>query len=145
MDYPHVVRIEPSAETDQVARSVVYAAMEVHRALGPGFAESVYEGALCEELRHRGVLVERQPVVHIRYLGVIVGDVRLDLLVAGLVIVELKAVPTTHEELHRAQLISYLKATDLSLGLLLNFGGLQMRTGIRRVVLTGHDEPNVDP
>jgi GxxExxY protein len=145
MDYPHVVRNEPSAETDQVARSVVYAAMEVHRALGPFFAESVYEGAICEELRHRGILFERQPMVHIRYLGIVVGDVRLDLLVAGRVVVELKAVPTPQEELHRAQLLSYFKATGLSLGLLLNFGGLQMRTGIRRVVLSARDEPNVDP
>jgi len=117
------------------ARVVVDAAIEVHRALGPGYLETVYEGALCHELLLRDVRFVRQYPLRVLYKGVVVGDGRLDLLVADRLIVELKATPEL-SPLHTAQVLSYLKSTGLSLALLLNFGGALMRTGIRRVVLT---------
>lgn len=125
---------EPTAEVDAIARAVVDAAVEVHRLLGPGYAETVYEAALCHELGLRGLAYERQALVRVRYKDIPVGEGRLDLVVENLVIVELKAVPTL-APVHIAQVISYLKATRRSLGLLLNFGGQYMKSGIRRVVL----------
>lgn len=129
--------VEPCTEANEVAREVVDAAIEVHRELGPGYVESVYEMALAHELGLRGLQVERQPLVRVQYKDRVVGEGRIDVLVSNLVVVELKAVSEL-ADVHTAQLISYLKATRLSLGLLLNFGGAQMRTGIRRVVLTNH-------
>lgn len=129
--------VEPCVEANEVAREVVDAAIEVHRELGPGYVESVYEASLAHELGLRGLQVERQPLVRVQYKDLVVGEGRIDVLVSNLVVVELKAVSEL-ADVHTAQLISYLKATRLSLGLLLNFGGAQMRTGVRRVVLTNH-------
>ncbi len=126
---------EPPEGADATARIVVDAAIEVHRVLGPGYAEAVYDAALCHELRLRRVAFERQRRVSVHYKGAAVGDGWLDLLVQTCVVVELKATPHLVPA-HIAQVISYLKATGLSLGLVLNFGEAQMRTGIRRVVLT---------
>lgn len=103
-------------ETDAIIQAII----QVHRTLGPGFLESVYRKAMVVELRRRGLKVETEKTVPIYYEGVAVGEHRLDLLVADRVIVELKTV----EELgkvHYAQLPSYLKATGLKTGLLVNF------------------------
>jgi GxxExxY protein len=104
---------EADSELNQLSQRVIGAAIEVHRELGPGFLESVYEQALCQELTTRGINFERQAVVVVSYKGVPVGEARLDLLVEKRLVVELKAV----EELipiHVAQVISYLRATGLS-------------------------------
>ena len=103
--------------------------------LGPGYLETVYEAALCHELKLRGVAFQRQSYVNVSYKGVVVGDSRFDMLVARVLVVELKAAPEL-SPIHTAQVLSYLKASGLSLGLLLNFGGAVMRTGIRRVILS---------
>jgi GxxExxY protein len=126
---------EPDEASDTLASVVLDAALEVHRNLGPAFLENVYENALCHELSLRRVSFERQVVVPIRYKDVLVGEGRVDLVVGGLVVVELKALPAL-APVHLAQALSYLKAMRLGLGLLVNFGERQLKTGCRRVVLT---------
>ena len=107
--------------------------MEVHRALGPGYAESVYEHALAIELALRQIPYSRQHSTEVTYKGVRVGEQRLDFVVADAVILELKAVEEM-ANVHHAQLISYLKATQMKLGLLMNFNVSMLRYGLRRVV-----------
>jgi GxxExxY protein len=126
---------EPSTSADDLAAAVVDSALEVHRHLGPAFLESIYENALCHELSLRGVPFERQLVVPIRYKGTPVGEGRTDLVVGAQLIVELKALPTLLP-VHLAQVLSYLKATGLTLGLLINFGERHLKAGVRRLVLT---------
>lgn len=127
-------------QTDAIARVVVLAAIEVHRVVGPGYAESLYEASLCHELALRGLTYDRRPLVRVRYKDVIVGSGRIDLVVEKLVVVVLKALPLL-APVHTAQLISYLKASGRDVGLLLNFGGHTMKAGIRRVVLSRVGEP----
>ena len=119
---------------NQASRRVIGAAIEVHRHLGPGFLESVYERALCVELRRLGIPFVCQPVIEIAYKGEVVGEGRLDLLVEGCLVVELKAIDAI-AGIHIAQLRSYLLATGHQLGLLFNFNVRRLRDdGIRRVV-----------
>jgi GxxExxY protein len=127
--------VEPDERLDALARMVVGAALEVHRTLGPGFMESVYEEALGVELSRRGVRFERQVVVAVQYKGVSVGEGRIDLLVGGALVVELKSVEQL-ADVHIAQVISYLKALNRPLGLLITFNVNLLRNGVRRVVLT---------
>lgn len=112
---------------------VIGCAIDVHRALGPGFLESVYERALCVEFTRRGIPFDRQPTVRLQYQGEHVGELRLDLIVERLLIVELKCVDQ-FAAIHYAQTTSYLRATALPLALLLNFNVTSMRSGVRRVV-----------
>jgi len=128
-------RTEPSAAVDQLAREVIGAAIEVHRVLGPGFLESVYEEAVAIELAVRNIPFERQVAIGVEYRGQQIGEGRLDLLVGGAVIVELKAVEAL-APIHTAQVISYLKTTGHLLGLLINFNVPVLKEGIRRIVLT---------
>jgi GxxExxY protein len=122
---------------DALARVVVDSALEVHKALGPGFAESVYEEALAIELARRGTPYERQAPVRVTYKGFAVGEGRIDLLVGGELVVELKAVEAL-ASIHVSQVISYLKALNRPLGLLITFNVRMLRDGIRRVVFTHH-------
>jgi GxxExxY protein len=108
------------------------AAVAVHRDLGPGYLESIYEAALFHELVKRGHRVERQKLVSVIYDGIVVGEHRLDLLVDGQFVLELKACKAI-EDIHLATARSYLKATGCKVALLLNFA--EPRLGIRRVVL----------
>ncbi|TWT88507.1 hypothetical protein Mal64_19900 [Pseudobythopirellula maris] len=127
---------EPSAEVDRLASAVVDAAMEVHRTLGAGFLESVYQKALETELRFRAVPYEREWPIALSYKGEAVGEARLDFMVGGKLVVELKAVETLHP-IHHAQVLNYLKATGHELGLLINFNVPLLKDGgIKRVVLT---------
>lgn len=107
-------------EHEELTGEIIGAAIEVHRALGPGFLESVYETALVVELRHRGLSFERQLSVPVVYRGVEVGLHRLDLFVADEIVVELKAIKELLNE-HFAIVRSYLRAADRDHGLLLNF------------------------
>lgn len=127
--------MEPSQEVDKLAHSVIGAAIEVHRNLGPGYLESVYEEALAVEFDLRSIPFERQKPIHIQYKGHSIGESRLDFLVGELLIVELKAVESL-AGIHTAQVISYLKATRLHLGLLINFNVAVLKDGIKRVVCT---------
>ena len=128
-------RIEPDAELDRLAQEVIGAAIEVHRVLGPGFLESVCEEALCVELALRGIAFAKQSPVAVVYKGHPIGEGRLDLLVAGKLVVELKTVDAL-APIHAAQLISYLKATGRCLGLLINFNVPVLKDGIKRIVLS---------
>lgn len=124
---------EPTTQEDELARAVIGAAIEVHRTLGPGYLEAIYEEALAIELTARQIPFERQARIHLQYKGQQLGESRLDFLIGGLLIVELKAVES-HHPLFEAQVLSYLKATNLRLGLLLNFNVPVMKNGIKRIV-----------
>jgi GxxExxY protein len=120
---------------NQLSKEIIGAAIEVHRELGPGLLESAYEECLAYELSLRGILFERQKEIPLIYKGVHVDcGFRADLLVDGLVVVELKAVKTL-APIHQAQLLTYLKLTGCKLGLLLNFNELKLRDGIKRMAL----------
>jgi GxxExxY protein len=125
-----LLKPEPTAELDQIAHAVTGAAIEVHRELGPGFLETVYEQAMMIELRARSIPVRQQVPLWLEYKGQRLPSGQLDLLVADQLVVELKAVEALHP-LHTAQLLSYLKAGAFQLGLLLNFNVPVMRQGIR--------------
>ena len=126
---------EPDVALDKMARVVVDAAVEVHRVLGPGLLESVYEQALSVEFGLRGVLFARQVPVAVAYKNVTIGEARLDFLVAERLVVELKACQGLLP-IHFAQVLSNLKASGQPLGLLINFHVRLLRQGVRRVVLT---------
>ena len=128
-------RNEPGAELDAIAHRVIGAAIEVHRTLGAGFLESVYEEAMCVELNLRRIPFARQVPVGVEYKGCWVGEARLDLMVAGTLVVELKAVESI-APIHVAQILSYLKATKLRLGLLVTFNVGVLHRGIKRVIWT---------
>ncbi|MBX7259278.1 MAG: GxxExxY protein [Candidatus Hydrogenedentes bacterium] len=122
-------------EVDEVAKQVVDAAFAVHQALGPGLLESVYEACLAHELRKRGLNVETQVVLPVVYDGVeLEAGLRLDLLVNGCVVVELKAVDHLLD-VHRAQVMTYLKLTGHRLGLLINFNVPLIKDGVKRMAL----------
>ena len=104
-----------------VTEGIIKAFYKVYNVLGYGFLEKVYENALTYELEKRGFHVVQQAPIQIQYEGLIIGDYFADLLVNGVVIVELKAVEAIIA-VHEAQLLNYLKATDIEVGLLLNFG-----------------------
>ena len=117
-----------------LSETILGAAIAVHRELGPGLLESAYEACLEYELRDRGAEVERQVPLPVRYRGVSVDcGFRIDLRVGGLVLVELKAVEKL-ERIHEAQVNTYLRLTNLHLGLLLNFNVLRLVDGVKRVV-----------
>ena len=116
---------------DQLSGHILNAAVAVHRELGPGFLESIYESALKTAFRHRGIQYEAQKEVTILFEGEEAGVHRLDLLVERRIVVEIKAVQDL-EEIHYAQVRSYLKATRTHVGLLLNFNAPRLEA--RRVV-----------
>jgi GxxExxY protein len=124
---------EPDEKSDQLANRVIGAAIEVHRILGPGFLESTYEEALCVELGLRSIPFERQVPVGILYKDVEIAQGRLDVLVAGNLIVELKTVEQL-APIHEAQVISYLKTTGRHLALLINFNVTVLKNGLKRVI-----------
>jgi GxxExxY protein len=130
--------IEPDKRTDEMAHAVIGAAIEVHRQLGPGFLESVYEEALCVELTDREIFSERQKEIGVLYKERPIGKHRIDLLVGQSLIVELKTVEAL-AEIHKAQVISYLKTTRLSLGLLINFYVPILKNGIQRLIYTDNN------
>ena len=121
------------ADLNRVSNLVVGAAIEVHRTLGPGLLESVYEQCLAWELEQQKLIVERQVELPLRYKDTSIQSVyRLDLLIQQELIVEVKAVEAL-QPVHTAQLLSYLKLKPARLGLLLNFSVDVMRKGIKRV------------
>ena len=126
---------EPDSSVEYLAHEVIGAAIEVHRHLGPGYLENVYEEALSLELQHKNIGFQRQHPVSVSYKGKLVGEGRIDLLIENTLVVELKTVDN-FSPIHTAQVISYLKSLDLTLGLLLNFKTTTLRDGIKRVVYT---------
>ncbi len=130
--------MHPSFEkADRLSRDVIGAAIEVHRVLGPGLLESIYERCLLRELELRGIPVVRQRQVQINYKGFVFEDeLRFDLLVDGILLVELKAVQEVLP-IHKAQLLSYMILLDVSLGLVINFHEMKLVDGVSRMILRG--------
>ena len=118
----------------ELTRRIIGCAVEVHRRLGPGLLEGVYESALCIELRTQGVSYSRQVGIPVYYRGELISEHRPDLIVENEAIVEVKSVERL-APIHWAQLLSYLRITGLHVGLLLNFNSPTLRSGTRRVVL----------
>ena len=119
---------------ERVGRAVVDAAVQVHRDLGPGLLESVYEAVLAHELSERGLRVERQVPVAFEWRGMRFNEgFRADIIVDGCVLLELKSVERLHNA-HRKQVLTYLRLTGMRLGYLINFGEALIRNGITRTV-----------
>ena len=127
---------EPISDaTEAIARRFFDTAFEVHQQLGPGLLESVYETCLCYEMDRIGLPHQRQLVVPIRYRELIIDDgLRLDLLIAEEVVIELKAIEALLP-IHEAQLLTYLRLTNKRLGFLVNFNVPLLKQGIKRIVL----------
>jgi GxxExxY protein len=121
------------AELDQLVYDLIGLAMEVHSAFGPGLREGIYEDAFVIALEERNLSFERQVPFKVRYRGRYVRPIRLDLVVQQQVIVEIKAVTHLHD-IHASQMMTYLKLTELPVGILLNFNVRHLRDGIRRFV-----------
>ena len=127
-------RRRPGMQLDDITGSIVDAAVRIHRRFGPGLFESLYEAVLACDLRQRGLRAERQRMITFSYDGIdIVNAFRADLLVEECVIVEVKSLERK-APIHAKQLLTYLRLTDLRVGLLLNFGERTMKEGITRVV-----------
>lgn len=118
---------------EEMITAVIGAAIEVHRCLGPGLLESVYEIALAHELSEQGMHYERQRSVSINYKGIALGSgFRADLIVEKQIVLELKTVDRLIP-LHTAQLITYLKLLDIKRGFILNFNSIPLKNGIKRI------------
>jgi GxxExxY protein len=121
-------------DEEWVMRHTIGCAISVHRALGPGFLESIYQRAMCIELTARGLSYEAERAIRVQYRGVDIPGQRVDLIVGGLIVVELKAV-SRFDQIHIGQVISYLKTTGLRGGLLINFRVPLLVKGLKRIVL----------
>ena len=124
-----------NAEMNKLTETVIGAAIEVHKNLGPGLLESAYQRALEHELTLRGIRFVAQKVCPIIYKGLLIEDAyRLDLLIEDKLVVELKAVDAL-ADLHEAQVLTYLKFSNCQLGLLINFRSRWLKDGVRRLAL----------
>jgi GxxExxY protein len=139
-----VMRMVIPAAWNRLTETIIGAAIEVHRALGPGLLERVYEEALVYELRLRELAVQRQQIIRLKYKDLELPEQRLDIVVEGLVIVELKASEAV-SDLHLAQLVSYLRAADAPLGLLINFNTLKLTNGVYRRINADASAARVQP
>lgn len=124
---------ETESYENSLAREIYFCALKVHKTLGPGLLESAYEECLCYELRKEGFSVEKQKPLPVFYeeIKLDVGY-RIDLIVENMVIIEVKAVETLND-LHMAQLLTYLKMTNCKLGLLINFNVTLLKNGVKRI------------
>ena len=118
---------------EQLVTRVMDCAFTVHRALGPGFRERIYQRAFCLELDLQGLTFECEKPIEVRYKQWSIPGQKVDLVVAGVVLVELKAIPQLRL-IHRKQVISYLKTMNLSVGLLMNFNSEVLKNGVQRIV-----------
>lgn len=130
---------------NQITEGVIGAAIEVHRNLGPGLLEGAYEECMCYELAHSGLRFTRQTSIPVTYKGLKLNrGFRLDLLVEDPVVVEIKAVGAVLP-VHEAQLLTYLKLLNRTVGLLINFNEPALKTGIRRVVNNFPESSSASP
>ena len=121
-------------DINKLSSRIIGAAIEVHKALGPGLLESAYEECICYELSIGGLSLERQKPLAVQYKGISLDcGYRLDVVVEDAIILELKSCEKI-EPIHKAQLLTYLKLSEIKLGLLLNFNVTLMREGIVRIV-----------
>jgi GxxExxY protein len=124
--------LEP--EQEAVVTSAVACGLTVHRELGPGFEETIYQQAFCLELESRGIKFECEKPVEVRYKRWLIPGQRIDLIVDGVVLIEIKTVSKL-KRLHESQVVSYLKTTGLRVGLLMNFNSVLFKHGLKRVVV----------
>jgi GxxExxY protein len=117
-----------------ITEKIIGCAIEVHKTIGPGLLESIYEKALCYELAQKSLSYKTQVTIPIIYKGSSLGEHRLDLVVEDAIIVELKAVDKVMP-VYEAQLLSYLRLTNMKLGLLINFNMEVLRRGLKRIIL----------
>jgi GxxExxY protein len=128
---------DPAIDIESVTERVIGCAIEVHRVMGPGLLESVYQECMTEELRLKGLKAHANRRIAIEYKGRALADaLKIDLLVEGVVIVELKAVERLHA-VHLAQVITYLKLSGCPAGLLMNFNATTIKAGLRRLYHPG--------
>jgi GxxExxY protein len=130
-EYPPLY--EPDEALNALSHAVIGAAIEVHKRLGPGLDEHLYREAMCVELTLRGIRYSKEVEVVVEYKGHPIGKKRLDFVIEGKLIIELKAVEQL-SPLHKAQLLTYLKITHLKLGLLINFNVEILKDGLKRVI-----------
>jgi GxxExxY protein len=124
------------AEGAEITEKIIGAAIEVHRTLGPGLLESVYEAALCREFELRKISFIQQSTFSVKYKGAELGQtLRIDILVENYVVLEIKAVEKTLP-VHKAQLLSYLRLTGHSIGLVINFHVVRLIDGLSRISLS---------
>jgi GxxExxY protein len=122
-------------DINSLTEQIIGAAIEVHRILGPGLLESAYQRALAHEMMLRGISFEEQKLCPIKYKDLLIEDAyRLDFLVSGVVVVEIKAIDSLLE-VHDSQLLTYLKFSDCRVGLLMNFRSTILTRGLRRLAL----------
>ena len=131
---PLTIATSLDAETEDLVTRVIGCALHVHQALGPGYLETIYQEAMGIEMEVNGIPYKREAFTPIRYRDRFLRGHRLDLVVDGRVVVELKAVQRL-EEIHTSQVVSYLKASGLRIGLLMNFNTPLLKAALRRVVL----------
>jgi GxxExxY protein len=131
----HARNVPAGEEHDELSEQVIGAAIEVHKELGPGLTEALYEAALCREFDLRGIPYAKQVKFRVFYKGEPIGELRVDLVVASRLIVELKSCESL-APVHRSQCITYLNVTGLKVALLITFNVAILRDGIKRVVLT---------
>jgi GxxExxY protein len=128
-------------KADRLSGEVIGAAIEVHRIMGPGLLESIYEKCLLRELELRGIPILNQAEVRIEYKGAVFKEIlKFDLLVDGCLLLELKAVQDVLP-IHKAQLLSYMRLLDVPLGLLFNFHEMRLIDGLSRLILPGANQP----
>lgn len=121
-------------EINRLTQKIIGCAIEVHKQLGPGLLESVYEAALCIEFEEINIRFERQKSLAVNYKNRSIGEFRVDILVKNIVVLELKSVER-HDPLFEAQLLSYLKSGNYRVGLLINFNTRLLKNGIKRLIL----------
>ena len=134
MDKPQRLGGSELRTINVLTNNIIGSAIEVHRALGPGLLESIYERALCVELQDRGLRFARQVAIKAHYKHQVVGEYRVDLIVGDLVIVEVKSVAVL-TAVFEAQLIAYLRLTRKRVGLLINFNTELLKDGLIRRIL----------
>lgn len=121
-------------ELDRITEKIIGCGIEVHRELGAGLLESVYESALCIEFLNNGLFYERQKALPLEYKGYKIGDFRIDLIVENSIVVELKSVDR-FDPVFEAQILSYMKLGKYKLGLIMNFNSPLLKDGIKRFII----------
>lgn len=121
-------------DLNRLSEKIIGCAIEVHKQLGPGLLESIYQNALCVELNGKKLKFQKELVVPVIYKGIKIGEHRIDLVVEDMIVLELKSVER-NDPIFDAQLLSYLRLTKKKLGLLINFNTLLLKDGIKRIIL----------
>ena len=119
---------------NKLTEKIIGCAIEVHKSLGPGLLESIYEAALCIELKNQKLNYVQQKILPVEYKGQKIGDFRIDILVEDTVVIELKSVER-FDPVFEAQILSYMKLGDYKVGLLMNFNSRLLKNGIKRFII----------